>query len=232
MKPEPFLIAASATQEYGWVLLPNSIPRSARGEVLRQLPSKVTPELAVINLNVAGKTAFAAVRTERTVDPQGNAVRDESGRLLRYTFGALFDRPIDARVAESEVDRLRPQVKAALTAFLKSPPEVVDSWEEERGLPPEPTRQPEPARVPDSAPDLSRPPPKVRFNRWLAIAVGLAVLVGALLLDLSLLGRVQTLSALAADRQSQLTTLERKNQELNARLRDDDDAIRWLLRAP
>ena len=105
MKSEPFLIAASASQEYGWVMAPSSIPRSARGEVLRQLPSKVTPELALINLTFAGKTAFAAVRTERTVDPRGNAVRDESGRLLRYTFGALFDRPIDAGEAESEVDK-------------------------------------------------------------------------------------------------------------------------------
>jgi hypothetical protein len=86
--------------------------------------------------------------------------------------------------------------------------------------------------VPDSSSDLSRRPPKIRFNRWLAIAVGLAVLMGAVLLDLSLLGRVQTLSALAADRQSQLTKLEKKNQELDTRLQDDDDTIRWLLRAP
>lgn len=233
MKSEPFLIAASASQEYGWVMAPSSIPRSARGEVLRQLPSKVTPELALINLTFAGKTAFAAVRTERTVDPRGNAVRDESGRLLRYTFGALFDRPIDAGEAESEVDRIRPQVKVALAAFLKSPAPAVVSWEEGRGLPPKPAEQPEQPRVvgPDSSSDLWRHPPEIRFNRWLAI--GLAVLLGAVFF--ALLGQVRTLSALAADRENQLTTLkaveaetERENQELNLKLRSDDDAISWL----
>ena len=55
----------------------------------------------------------------------------------------------------------------------------------------------------------------------------------------ALFGQVRTLSALAADRQNQLTTLkaveaetERENQELNLKLRSDDDAISWLLRAP
>jgi hypothetical protein len=43
--------------------------------------------LALINLSFAGKIAFAAVRTERTVNPQGNAVPEELGRLLRHTFG-------------------------------------------------------------------------------------------------------------------------------------------------
>jgi hypothetical protein len=217
MKPEPFLIAASATQEYGWVMLPSSIPSPARGELLRQLPSKVTPELALINLSLAGKTAFAAVRTERTVDPQGNALRDESGRLLRHTFGALFDRPIDAHEAESEVDRIRPQVKAALAAFLKGPSPVVDSWEEAQGSPRERPPRPEPPL---------RPAPRTRFgfNRWLAIGVGLAVLAAALW-DLSLLGQVTTLKALAAETQ-------KENQDLDMRVMNEDEMIRWLQRAP
>ena len=236
MKSEPFLIAASASQEYGWVMAPSSIPRSARGEVLRQLPSKVTPELALINLTFAGKTAFAAVRTERTVDPRGNAVRDESGRLLRYTLGrSSTGRSTPVRRNRKWTNR--PQVKVALAAFLKSPAPAVASWEEGRGLPPKPAGQPEQPRVvgPNSSFDLWRHPPEIRFNRWLAI--GLAVLLGAVFF--ALFGQVRTLSALAADRQNQLTTLkaveaetERENQELNLKLRSDDDAISWLLRAP
>jgi hypothetical protein len=227
MKSEPFLVAASATQEYGWVLLPNSIPRSSRGEVLRQLPSKVTPELALINLTFAGKTAFAAVRTERTVDRRGNAVRDESGRLLRHTFGSLFDRPIDARQAESEVGRITPQVKEALAAFLMAAPVELP-----------PVRPPPEPHLPPPEPHLPPPeqPPRNRFgfSPWLAIGVGLAVLAGVVLWDLSP-GQVTTLKALAADNQNLralATETQKENQELDMRLLNEDETIRWLLRAP
>jgi len=220
MKMQPFLIAASDTEEYDWVLLPSSIPSSARGDVLRQLPSKVMPELALINLTFAGKTAFAAVRIDRTVNVQGNPVRDESGRLLRHTFGVLFDRPVDKREAESEVDSITPEVKEALATFLqggRDPPR-------REGTPiPTPPEVPRPPR-PEAKPNEVARSPFGFDKRWLAIGVGLAVLAAALW-DLSLFGQVTTLKALASEAQ-------KEKQELDMRLLNDDEMIRWLQRTP
>jgi hypothetical protein len=118
--------------------VPDVVPSWEKGNVLQQVPTKVTPELQIIELTCANRKLWAALRTERTTDKEGKQLLDEVGRPLRHTFGAMFPEGIRMDVAASEVSRLTPRWLASspgahtLPDFMatgeKRPPNPRSRW--------------------------------------------------------------------------------------------------------